>query len=139
MSRPSATQSPWLRSSRCFWTSASRTSGFVATLDAASETSGCPDRLGYVLAVGEHPVAELDVQVRGMVGGRAAVPMCHEPDGPVHRARVQVGETERARGSARDRALARPRGPIDGHDHGGDRLRGAAPLRLGLIAQIAST
>ena len=40
MSRPSATQSPSLSSARCFLTSAARTLSFVATLEAASVTSG---------------------------------------------------------------------------------------------------
>src|SRR3954452_15853055 len=40
MSRPSATQSPLFTRLRCFTTSAARTRGSVAILEAASETSG---------------------------------------------------------------------------------------------------
>ncbi len=144
MSRPSATQSPLAQQLALLLTSASRTAGLVATLDAASETSGA--RIASVtsspLAITRSP--SWMSSSCGVLGGRAAVPMRHEPDRPVHRARVQVGEAERARGSARDRALARPRGPIDGHDHGAEGYAARRRPRLEtdgfvLIAQIAST
>ena len=82
-----------------------------------------------------------------------AAPPCrlrHQPDRPVHRTRVQVGEAERARGSARDRALARPGGPVDGHDHeakatrrlvprAGPSVRRSSGRLCADIAQMAST
>ena len=54
MSRPSATQSPRERSSRCLSTSAERTLWFVAILDAASETSGA-----RIASVTSRPLARI--------------------------------------------------------------------------------
>ena len=125
MSRPSATQSPSASSSRCFLHERLAHRRVGGHLRGRLGDLRRADRLGHVLAVHEHAVAEPDVELLGALGGRAAVSLRHQPDRAVHRARVQVGEAERARDSARNGALARPRGPVDRHDHGRQATRRA--------------
>ena len=46
-----------------------------------------------------------------------AVSACDPRQRPVHRTRVEVVEPETRRERRRDRALSRPGGTVDGHDH----------------------
>ena len=62
---------------------------------------------------------EARVESARLVRRRAAAAQRLQRNRPVHRAGIEVGEAERVRECARNRALARPGGTVDGHDHDG--------------------
>ena len=98
MSRPSATQSPSASSARWRSCIARRDLRAGGDLRGALGDLGRADRLGDVVAVEQHALAELDL---GLLGMRRAPRSSRQGDAAVHRPRVQVRE---ARARPRRRA-----------------------------------